>query len=74
MKMTHDLGRIQIAILRLLRDDVMDKADLYESLRNSIFTSDTPKSISRHRIRSAIRSLKQRKLIIERYNILSTND
>jgi len=72
--MSYDLGRIQIAILRLLRDDVMDKTDLYESLRKSLYNDDVPLAISRHRIRSAIRALKRRNLINERYGILSTND
>lgn len=72
-KIMHNLGRVQIAILKELRDDSMDKATLYQSIRNSQYKYRTPKCISRHRIRSAIRSLKQRNLITEQYGILSRN-
>ena len=67
----HNLGRVQIAILKELRDDSMSKSDLFESIRTSSFTSSTSDSISGHRIRSALRSLKRRNLITEQYGIIS---
>jgi len=71
--MSH-LGRIEQAIVKELNYDAMDHSSLYDSIRTSHFTRDTPKCISRHRIRSAIRSLKRRKLIIDQRGILSINE
>lgn len=67
----HNLGRVQIAILRELRDDSMDKSTLYDAIRESLYNDDTPDGISRIRIRKAITSLKRRKLITEQYGILT---
>jgi len=69
----HNLGRVQIAILKELAQDSMEKSTLYESLRKSLYNDDTPKCISRHRIRSAIKSLKRRNLITDQLGIISRN-
>jgi len=67
----HNLGRVQIAILKELRDDSMEKSTLYESLRKSLYSDDVPKCISLRRIRSAINSLKQKNIIVEEFGILT---
>jgi len=68
--MNH-LGRIQIAILRELRDEEIERSILIPEIRRSLYNDDVPLSIQIRRIRSAINSLKRKGIIIEEVGILS---
>lgn len=68
--MNH-LGRIQIAILRELRDEEIERSILFSDIRKSLYNNDVPISIQIRRIRSAINSLKRQNIIIEEFGILS---
>lgn len=70
--MNH-LGRIQVAILRELRDEEIERSILIPELRKSLYNDDVPISIQIRRIRSGINSLKRKNIIIEQYGILSRN-
>lgn len=70
----YNLGRWQVAILRALAEDSMDRATLYDIIRTSLYNGDVSKSTTRHRIRQAIKTLKQRNLINEQQGILCLTD
>lgn len=70
--MNH-LGRIQIAILRELRDEEIERSILIPEVRRSLYNDDVPISIQIRHIRSAINSLKRQNIIIEEFGILSRN-
>lgn len=70
--MNH-LGRIQIAILRELRDEEIERSILIPEIRKSLYNDDVPISIQIRRIRSALNSLKRKGIIIEEVGILSRN-
>ncbi len=70
--MNH-LGRIQIAILRELRDDEIERSILIPEIRRLLYNEDVPICIQIRRIRSAINSLKRQNIIIEEFGILSRN-
>jgi len=70
--MNH-LGRIQIAILRELRDEEIERSILIPEIRKSLYNNDVPISIQIRRIRAAINSLKRQNIIIEEFGILSRN-
>jgi hypothetical protein len=67
------LGKIQISILKELRDDDIERSILVGEIRRSLYNDDTPKCISLRRIRLAINSLKQKNIITEEFGILSRN-
>jgi hypothetical protein len=69
--MTHNLGRVQIAILRALRDEEIERSILIPELRKSLYNDDVPISIQLRRIRQAIKTLKRKGIIIEEVGILS---
>jgi hypothetical protein len=68
--MNH-LGRIEVAILRELRDEEIERSILIPELRKSLYNDDVPISIRIRRIRSGINSLKRKGIIIEEFGILS---
>ena len=70
--MNH-LGRIQIAILKALRDEEIERSILIPEIRKSLYNDDVPISIQIRRIRAAINSLKRKGIIIEEVGILSRN-
>jgi len=70
--MNH-LGRIQIAILKALRDEEIERSILIPEVRKSLYNDDVPISIQIRRIRAAISSLKRQNIIIEEFGILSRN-
>lgn len=69
------LGVIQIAILNLLREDEMERAEMeraeiYKQLRTTHYTKSKSKCQSRQAFRYSINGLKRRHLIEEHYGIL----
>ena len=74
MKDTTRLGRIQIAILRELREEQLERSTILNFIRNECYNSSTPKYYSRQSIRRAIKSLKRRGIIYEQMGILGLNN
>lgn len=70
---TVKLGRVQTAVLKLLRADQLERSEVYLELRKSLY-KERRKSQSRQAIKRAIKTLKQRQLITEHYGILSLHN
>jgi hypothetical protein len=68
------LGRIEWAILCILKDDSIERSTLFEEIRNQLYKDESYKCTTRYRIRSALRSLQKRNLIINKNGIVSLTD
>jgi hypothetical protein len=68
------LGRIQITILHLLKDEQLQRSVIFQEVRELCYKNYYPRGVrkchSRASIKGAIKSLKKRKLIEEHYSIL----